>query len=233
MVGTQLNCRNLASVALAILLPVSMAAQEAAGAMLRDNGGVLLNRNPAPPANAVYRNDLIETQKAALARIEMTGSSADINPETVVQFEDDELVLDHGSLSVNTSHGVRVRVGCLTVQPVNPNDWTQYEVADVDGKVTVSARKSDVYIEVRSKNLQEIKQSTESGKSNRSIVREGEQKSRDEKCAAGDQWQSSLGGPGAILNSRWAVGAGAILVGGAICWALCFHGDEPISPSTP
>ena len=54
-----------------------------------------------------------------MARIEMIGSSVDVNPETMVQFQGDELALDDGSLSVNTSRGLRIRVGCVTVTPVN------------------------------------------------------------------------------------------------------------------
>ena len=87
-------------------------ARVSAGGRLRppccdSNGiGVLVNKNPAPASIALFPNDLIETQKAVVARIEVTGSSADINPETVVQFEGNELVLDHGSLSVNTSRGM-------------------------------------------------------------------------------------------------------------------------------
>ena len=76
-------------------------------AMLRSDGvGVLVNKSPAPASIALFSDDLIETQKTAVARIEASGSAADINSETMVQFEGNELVLDHGSLSVNTSRGM-------------------------------------------------------------------------------------------------------------------------------
>jgi hypothetical protein len=105
---------------MAVVLPVSLAADETAAAMLRSSGsGVLVNRNPAPTSIALFPNDLIETPKNAVARIEVRGSTADINADTVVQFDGDELVLDHGSLSVSSTQGLRVRVGCLTVTPVN------------------------------------------------------------------------------------------------------------------
>jgi len=199
--------------------------------MLRSNGvGVQVNKNPAPASIALYRNDLVETQRAAAARLEIAGSSADINQETIVQFAGDELVLDHGSLSVNTSRGLRVRVGCITVVPVNTGDWTHYEVADVDGKVTVWARKSDVYIDAKSKNIEPAKQTTQS-KSNRSIVRESEQRSRDEKCAAAELRRSGAAAPG-LLNSPWAVAAGAGGAAAIACWGLC-RVDEAVSPSKP
>ncbi len=208
------------------ILPASLGAQEPQAAMLRSNGiGVSLNKNPAPASSALFPNDLVETQKNAAARIEVSGSTADINVDTMVQFQGNELVLDHGSLSVNTSRGLRVRVGCLIVTPVNDTEWTQYDVVDVDGKVSVSALKSDVYIDARERNFQPAKQSA---RSNRVIVREGERKSREEKCGAASPRPSK----GAILNSPWAIGAGAVGLGILGCVGLC-HSDDPVSPTKP
>lgn len=197
---------------------------------MRSNGvGILVNKNPTPGSIALYRNDLVETQKAAAARIEISGSSADLNPGSMVQFDTGELALDHGSLSVNTSRGLRVRIGCITVTPVHETEWTHYEVSDVDGKVTVSARKSDVYIDARSNKPQEVKHPE---RSSRSLVRETEQKTRDENCAAGDYRARGVAAPAPILSSPWAVGAGAAAVGVITCWALC-RTDGPISPAVP
>lgn len=208
------------------ILPGSLLAQDTQAAMLRSNGiGVILNKNPAPASTALFPNDLVETQKNAVARIEASGSTADINVDTMVQFEGNELVLDHGSLSVNTSRGLRVRVGCVTVTPVNDTVWTQYDVVDVDGKVSVSALKSDVYINARTKNFEQAKQSA---RSNRVIVHEGERKSREEKCGAAYTQTTS----GAILNSPAAIGAGVAAVGVVACFGLC-HNDEPMSPTKP
>jgi len=214
------------------VLPLSLLADDVA-AMLRSSGvGVLVNKNPAPASIVLFSNDLIETQKGAVARIEASGSTADINPETMIQFEGSELVLDHGSLSVNTSRGLRVRVGCLTVTPANDAEWTHYDVADVDGKVTVSALKNDVYIDFRSRSPQQAKQAANS---NRVTVQEGEQKSRDEKCGAADIKQSAahISGVGAIMNSPWAIRAGAAGVGAALCLGFFCRDDDPISPAKP
>lgn len=198
--------------------------------MLRSTGAVLVNKNPAMPSAALFLHDLIETQHEAVARIEAAGSTADINPESMVQFDGDELVLEHGSVSVNTSRGLRVRVGCLTVTPVNA-DWTHYDVTDTNGKVTVSAQKNDVYFEARSSNPPQAKPTTTH--SDRVIVRQGEQKSREEKCGAADVKQAgSLPGHGAVLNSPWARGAAIVGVGVLACWGLC-HGDDPVSPKQP
>jgi hypothetical protein len=221
--------RNLACLPMIFILPVSLLADDTGAAMLRSNGGVLVNKSSVPNSVALFRDDLIETQKDTAARIEVAGSTADINPETVVQFEGDELVLDHGSVSVNTSRVLRVRVGCITVLPVS-SDWTQYEVIDTDGKVTVNALKNDVYIDAKSNNPQEAKQPTHSS---RTLVKEGESKSREEKCGAAPiKWSSVYAGRGAILNSPWAIGGGTIVVGGLTCWVLC-QSSTPASPSVP
>lgn len=225
-----LKWRNFVCLPMIAILPVSLLGDDSA-AMLRSNPGVLLNKNPTAASSALFPDDLVETPQKAVARIEATGSTADINPDTMVQFEVDELVLEHGTLSVSTTRGLRVRVGCVTVTPVH-TDWTHYDVTDVNGKVTVSALKNDVYIDARSSNPQQAKQSA--AHSGRIIVREGEQKSRDEKCggAAIPGSSNSVPGVGAILNSPFAKLAGLAAIGGLACWGLC-HGDDAISPSRP
>jgi hypothetical protein len=213
-----------------IILPVSLFAQESGTAVLRSSDGTHLNKNVAPATSALFSDDLIETQRGATARIEAPGSTADVDSETVVQFEGDELVLDHGSLSVNTSRSLRVRVGCLTVTPVHA-DWTHYTVVDVNGKVTVAAMKDDVYIDARAR---KEKPSEDSVHSDRVTVRESEQKSREEKCGAADVKDSTpWHAHGPFLNSAIARGIGIGVVGGMICFALCRSDPEPMSPSKP
>ena len=217
-------------ISMAITLPVSLAADETAAAILRSRGsGVLVNRNPAPASIALFPNDLVETPRNGVARIELSGSTADINADTMVQFEGDELVLDHGSVSVSSTRGMRVRVGCLTVTPVNLSQWTQYNVSDVDGRVTVNAAKSDVYIDSRAKKAQEAKNPS---RSSRDIVRESEQKSREEKCGAVFMRGDNVPGLGALMNSMWAKIIAGAAVGAVVCLGLC-HGDDPASPSKP
>jgi hypothetical protein len=213
-----------------LILPVSLTAQEAAAAMLVSSGvGVLIDNNNAPASIALFPKNVIETQKNAAARIEMTGSTADINPETVLEFQIDELVLDHGSLSVHTSKGLRVRVGCITVTPVHETEWTEYDVSDLDGKVTVRANQDDVYIDAHSKNPQDLKKPDHA---ERSLVRQGEQKTREEKCA-GAYFRREFPGLGSPFDSPWAVGAGIGIIVGITCFALCRTNPGPLSPSCP
>lgn len=208
------------------ILPVSLAAQDSAGAILRSSGTVQLNRNPAPPSSAIFPNDLVETRAKDLARIELPGTTVDINPETVVEFESDEIVLEHGSVSVNTARDFKVRVGCVLVIPVI-EDWTQYDVTDADGELTVAARKKDVNIDSRSSRTRSAKQSS---KSDRVSVHEGEQKSREEKCGAAVPESGHIAAAGGLLNSTIAKGAAIGAIGVLTCWAVC-KGDDPVSPS--
>ena len=197
--------------------------------MLRSGEGTLVNGNSAPASIAIFSNDQVQTPKTVGSRIEMTGSSADVTPETVLQYQSDELVLDHGSLSVSTSRGLRVRVGCITITPVHDNVWTRYDVKDVNGRVDVSALKDDVYIDEHAKNFQDVKQRER----NRSTVHETEQKSREEKCAGGYYKPGAeVDGIGGIMNSWYAITAGSLIVAGITCYALCRSG-EPASPTCP
>jgi hypothetical protein len=100
----------------------------------------------------------------------------------------------------------------------------------LDGKVTVAALKNDVYIESRSANPQQAKQSAHS---DRVTVREGEQKSRQETCGGADiKTPRAVAATGGIMNSPWALGAGIVGVGVLACWGLC-HGDDPVSTWKP
>jgi len=211
-----------------VILPESLWAEDSTMAILHGTPGVLLNGTPAPASSALFPDDLVQTQARSEATINAAGSAVTVNPDTVVQFEGSELHLDHGSLQVSTSTQLRVRVGCLTVIPVNPA-WTQYDVTDVDGKVTVAARTSDVNIEIRGSKLT---QGQKGGRAQRVTVREGEQQTREENCAVAPQAPAYVAAKGAILNSPWVKWPAVGAIGIATCWVLC-RGDDPISPTLP
>ena len=90
--------------------------------------------------------------------------------------------------------------------------------------------KDDVYLDARSGKLERTKASSPS---NRTIVRETEQKSREENCGGADLPRPGpVPTPTALLNDPWlwAVGAGVVAV--VACLGLC-HSDDPISPARP
>ncbi len=209
-----------------MLLALSLLAQENAAAILRSSGVVLLNNNPAPSASAIYPGVLIETGRGSAAVIELSGSRVDIAPETLLTFEGGDLSLDHGSLSIYTSHGLGVRVGCLMILPMNDAEWTRYEVSDLNSTVVVSAVKSDVYIDSGG-NGADRKAKAATG---REVIHEGERKSRDEKC--GRHQGTSPDGNRPFLDSPEAIIAGAGAVIFVTCWALC-RSSQPLSPQEP
>jgi hypothetical protein len=222
-----LEWRNLLCGVMVVVLPTSLMAQDSARAMLHHNGGVSVNGNPAPKSTAIFPHDLIQTQKGSIAKIEVYGSEVEVQSETSVQFEGDELILEHGSVQVNTSYEMRVRVSCLTVTPL-ARAWTLFDVTDVDGKVNVAAHEDDVEIHYRGAALRQSKESAFSDV----IVHHGEQATREERCGALATPSQPIDAGGKILTNPWVVGAGAVAIGVLTCWALC-RGGEPVSPAGP
>lgn len=219
--------RSFVAFSLLAFLPGSLAADESAGAaLLRSSGKALVNQSPAPASIAIFAGDEIETRPDSSAWIEYLGSLVELSPETIVRFERDEIVLDHGSVIVTSLRQLRVRAGCVVATPVAA-ERTTYFVKDTDNNVTVGAQEKDVKLD---SNSTKLKRANQQESSSHEIVHQGEQQSRDEHCGAGDP-RTSASKP--ILNSPYAVGgAGAGIIGGTLCILLCFD-DEPVSPSSP
>ena len=169
---------------------------------------------------------LIGTGKGSAAVIESSGSRIEIAADSLLTFEGGDLSLDHGSLSIYTSRGVKVRVGCLMISPVNEADWTRYEVTDVNSTVVVSAVQSDVYIDAGGNEADR-----KAAASGREVIHQGEQKSRDEKCTHSPV-KPALSGIGPILDSPWAIGTGTAAIIALTCFALC-QSSQPLSPKDP
>ncbi len=215
-----LEWRKLFCGMMIVILPTSMMAQESARAVLHDDGGVWLNGNPAPTSSAIFLHDLVQTQKGNPAKIDADGSTVMVQPDTIVQFEGNELVLDHGGLQLNTSRGMRVRVNCMTVIPLT-QEWTRYDVIDVDGRMMVEAHQNDVKIHYQDAGAR-------LSKTPDVTVHQGEQVTREEhRCG-----EPAKPTQGPILDSPWAIGVGTAVIGLITCWALC-RGGAPVSPSKP
>ena len=195
--------------------------------MLHSDGGAWLNGKPAPNSSAIFPNDLIQTRKESTAKIDVDGSTITIQPGTMVQFGEDELFLDSGSLQVNSERGMRVRVNCMTIVPLT-QEWTRYNVIGADGKLMVVAYENDVKIHYR---RVAARQSKDAGSSDVTVHR-GEQVTRAERCGAEYKPAKAVDSRGPILNDPWARGAGITAVGIITCWALCREGD-PVSPDKP
>lgn len=216
-----------------VIVPVSLLGQTGQGqtgaAILHTQGGVWINGYEARDSSAVFPGDLLETKPGSSANLSLDGSTVLIQPESVAKLQTDLLELDHGSVLVGTSKSFKVRVNCLTVVPVL-NEWTQYEVNNLNGNVQVVARKDDVKVE---REMDRRKPSPETEASHGSTVHETEQKSFDlsEICGA----PARPAGAGKIVDPKWIV-AGAAGAGLLLCVLLCgggSSGGKPLSSSAP
>jgi hypothetical protein len=201
----------------------------AAAAILHTQGGVWVNGYEAKDSSAVFPGDLVETKPGSPANLTLDGATILIQPESVAKLQNNLLELDHGSVSVGTSKSFKVKVNCITVTPV-VNEWTQYEVSDLNRNVRVAARKNDVNVEHETDN-KKPSPVTVTETSHGTTVHEGEQKNFDESQLCGAP--PPIKGATTSLNPKW-VAAGAGGAGILVCVLLCHGGGKtPVSSSTP
>ena len=214
-----------------VLLLTGMAhTSDGKGAILHSQGQVLVNGHPPPEVDsiAIFPGDVIQTEKGGKARLVATGSDVEISSDAVLRFEDGELYLEHGALSILTFRKIRIHVGCVTVLPID-DVRTVYDVSDVDGMVSIAARKSDVMVETSSEKTRPAS-AKQSAPNAHNVVKEGQQESRPEHCKAGAP--SASAGNGGLINSPYVKWPALGVTGGVICWILCGSG-QPASPAIP
>lgn len=212
-----------------ILLPLTLRAADTGSAVVHSSGGVSVNGTEVADSTAVFAGDLLETKPGFIANLDADGSSVLIQGESIVKFQGDYLILEHGSVAVGTSTSMSVHVNCIKVEPLS-NDRTQYDVTDVNGTLQVVAHKKDVSIRLGGALR---KTSPEPNSSQSGIVHEGQQATRDESIACGAAVRPE--GAGHALNTKWieiggGVGGGALV----LCLLLC-RGKSPnnVSPAQP
>jgi len=212
-----------------VILPLSLLGQ-APTAIIHAQGGVWVNGYEAKDASAVFAGDLIETKPGFSATLNLEGSSVVVQPESVVKLATNALELDHGSVAVETSRSFKVFVHCITAIPVS-DDFTQYEVTDLSGKVHVAARKKDVNVKVEGRHRAADEKTPPQAGSQGGSVREGEQRSYDESELCGGAFKpvNGLGMPDPKWIAAGAAGAGLLI------WVLVHGGGgkTPMSTSTP
>lgn len=222
----KLVCGVMIVIAIIEILPAALLAQGAERALLHSDGGASVNGKTAPNSSAIFLHDRIETRQESSAKIDVDGSTITIRPGTVVQFEGDELVLEHGSLQLNSARAMTVRINCITVSPL-AQTWTRYDISDLEGKLTVSAYDNDIKIHAAGA---AVRQSNHAPSQDVTVHR-GEKITREERCRTGSE-AASQDADGPILNSPWAIGAGAVAIGVLTCFALC-RDPGPVSPDKP
>src|SRR5260370_41324567 len=206
---------------LVVIVPVALFAADRPAAMLYSHGTALLNGHSIARSSAVFFGDLVQTNADSAANINASGSIVLVLNDSLVQYQDDAVQLEHGGITVSTSKLLATRAGDITVSPA-ANVWTEFEVRDVDGKVHIAARKGDLTI------------NDETGAT---TLAQGEQTTREDPESQKDKDKKKKGAAaapaaaqGGVFNSPIAVGiGGAAILGGAV-WVLV-QSDEPASPS--
>jgi len=216
-----------------VLCPLSLlAGQNGASvvhsAVVHSKGGVWVNGAEVADSTAVFPGDLVETKPGSVADLDAEGSSVLIQPESVVKFQGNSLILEHGSVSVGTSTAMSVHVNCIKIEPAS-NERTQYDAADVSGTVKVASHKDNVNIT----QTVSLRKATPENNSQSAVVHEGEQATRDEAAACGTALRPEA--PGNGPNAKWLEIAGGAGGGAAILCLLLCQGSKHtnVSPSQP
>ena len=111
----------------------------------------------------------------------------------------------------------------VTVSPA-AGVWTEFEVRDVDGRVQIAARKGDLTISDNT-GTTTLAQGEQTTRDDSQSQKEEKKKNRRVAAAAIPAW-------GGALDSPWAVGIGAGLIGTGVVWVLV-KSDDPVSPAIP
>lgn|SRR5581483_7973400 len=202
------------------LLGQEVPAQSRAGAILQTQGGVWVNGYEAKDSSAVFPGDVIETKAGFSANLTVEGATILLSPQSLAKFGDNFIELEHGTVSVGTAQKFQVRIDCLRVDPVL-QEWTQYDVTNVNRTIQVSAHKNDVNVE---RETGRAKGTPEKEAEQRASVHEGQQHGYDENeaCGAPPGMATAFN----ALSPKWIAaeaGAGALVV----CALVCKGGKNP------
>ena len=213
--------RAILSWLLIFLLPASTFAADSSAAMLYTNGTAWITGGNVPKSSAIFSGDLVQTKMDSVASIKSPGNSVLVLSDSLVQYQGSAVKLEHGSVNVGTSKSMATHVGELKVEPASASSWTEFEVRDTDGAVRIIARKGDLRL---------------IDANGASTLAEGQETTRDENREKSKRKRDRGGAipaaGGGLLDSPWAIGAGAAAVGGLTAWVL-LRNDDPASPSKP
>jgi hypothetical protein len=220
--------RGMVTCVLVVLFPFSSFAADSNAAMLYTNGPAWVNGSHVPrPSSAIFSGDLLQTRSDSVANINQPGSTVQVLSDSLVQFEGSSVKIDHGAVRVATSRGMATTAGDVKVAAAS-NDWTEFNVTDVDGTVRIAARKGDITVS-DGKGTVTLAQGQQTTRDESSSDTPSDKKSgKNRKKAAG----AAPGATGGVLNSPIAIGIGGAAVIGVTTWVL-IKNDDPLSPAKP
>ena len=224
--------RKIAGCFIVVLTIVAAVAAEEStnSAVLMGNQSVYLNGRPLPTApvgeraktlsTAVTVGDVVQTKDDGMAQLNSTGSTAALQPNTIVRFQSAGVALDRGSVSINTVRQSSVFARDFKITPVTASA-TEFDVLRASGVIKILARKNNITVGC--------------GPGAPVVVKAGQELSREDGADCGLA-EKSGGAPtaakGPILSSPTAEKAGLAAGAGLLGWVL-FQSDDPVSPSAP
>lgn len=198
--------------------PASLFAADAMPAMLYAKGEAWINGASVPKSSAVFPGDLIQTQANSLVNINATGSRILVLADSLTKYQGNEVLLEHGIVTVVTSTAMETDAGDVKIRPLS-KDWAEFVVTHVDGTVQIVAKKGDLAID-DGQQTSTLSQGQQTTRDDSQDPEKKKKKKRDGAAAAA---------VGSVLNSTGAIVAGTAVVGGVALWVYT-RGDEPISP---
>ena len=227
---------KMLSCAMCLMFPLSSFAADQPAAMLYTHGTTLLNGSSISRSSAIFSGDLVQTDASSAANINASGSIVLVLNDSLLQYEDRGVELEHGGLTVSTSKQLVTRAGNVVVSPA-ASVWTEFSVRDVDGTVRIEARKGDLTI-IDDKGAtttlaqgQETTREASPSQQDNQGAQQDDQKKKKKKKPAGAMVPAAAAG-GGILNSPVAIGIGGAAIVGLTTWVLV-QSDNPASPAKP
>jgi len=206
---------------LVVLLPGATLAADAPGGVVYGTGSVYLDGSQLANSMPVTTGSVVETKDMSIAHVDMNGSTAMLQANSIVRLKEGGIALDRGSVAMATGKSLKVFARDFEITPTT-GDWTQFEVERTGGLIHISALKNDVEIKC--------------GAQAPTVIREGHDLKRADAQNCGLAAKDSEGAPaaekGPLLLSPWAYGIGLGAAGAILGWTLT-HGSNPISPDAP
>ena len=168
---------------------------------------------------SISAGDIIQTREGGSGNITFLGSTAAIDPNSIVRIEGSGMALDRGGILFATGKGMSIFARDLKISPAN-SAWTQFYVTRANGVIGILARKNDVTVSC--------------GTGSPTVVKEGNQLSRDDSGDCGIT-QKGAAAPTAAkgpIASPLAKEVAASAAGGILLWTI-LQQEDPVSPSMP
>lgn len=205
-----------------VVFPAFAAAQSNEAAMVYGKGLVNVNGSPMPAFTlAVFGGDLIETKGGATANVNAPGASISLEPDTVIKYAENAILLQRGMVSVVASKAIAINAEGISSVPASANE-TEFEVFEAGVEMHVIDRRSDLNVVCKSESFH---------------LQAGEEVIRDEKghCRKAAKTEGAYVPDSAPISTNpWTWGTAGV-IGGILCAVFCLPGggsNPPMSPSS-